>query len=123
MPRAAAAEPADAPAWVIDPARPGDSLPPAGGSLFDALFAEARAGGSVHRLPFPFEALLARVDAQLAGGPMRRVLIPGAFAAAGPEAFRFPRYLAVVDAEPAPGALLLKDRLYIGYQEKPRCSR
>jgi hypothetical protein len=40
MPRAAAAEPADAPAWVIDPARPGDSLPPAGGSLFDALFAE-----------------------------------------------------------------------------------
>ncbi len=122
MPRAAAAEPADAPAWVVDPARPGDSLPPAGGSLFDALFAEARAGGSVHRLPFPFEALLARVDAQLAGGPMRRVLIPLGRSlqrtAAGPEAFGFPRYLAAVDAEPAPGAPLLKDRLYIGYQEK-----
>ena len=122
MPWAAVAEPADAPAWVIDPARPGDSLPPAGGSLFDALFAEPRAGGSGHRLPFPFEALLARVDAQLAGGPLRRVLIPLGRSlqrtAAGPEAFGFPRYLAAVDAEPAPGALLLKDRLYIGYQEK-----
>ncbi len=122
MPWAAAAEPPDAPAWVIDPARPGDSLPPAGGSLFDALFAEPRAGGSGHRLPFPFEALLARVDAQLAGGPLRRVLIPLGRSlqrtAAGPEAFGFPRYLAAVDAEPAPGALLLKDRLYIGYQEK-----
>lgn len=122
MPWAAVAEPAEAPAWVIDPARPGDSLPPAGGSLFDALFAEPRAGGSGHRLPFPFEALLARVDAQLAGGPLRRVLIPLGRSlqrtAAGPEAFGFPRYLAAVDAEPAPGALLLKDRLYIGYQEK-----
>lgn len=123
-----AAEAADTPAWVVDPAAPGDHLPPVGGSLFDALFAGTRDGRVTHMLPFPFEKLLARVDAQLIGDPAsllppaKRVLIPLGRSlqrtAAAPDYFRFPRVVVGVDSAPAPGALLLKDRLYIGYQEK-----
>lgn len=118
----------ESPTWVVDPAAPGDHLPPLGGSLFDALFAGTRDGRVTHMLPFPFEKLLARVDAQLIGDPAsllppaKRVLIPLGRSlqrtAAAPEYFRFPRVVVGVDSPPAPGALLLKDRLYIGYQEK-----
>ena len=59
----------ESPTWVVDPAAPGDHLPPVGGSLFDALFAGTRDGRVTHMLPFPFEKLLARVDAQLIGDP------------------------------------------------------
>ena len=45
---------APAPVWVVDPAVPGDNLPPAGRSLFDQLFAvdrnhHAREGEIVRR--------------------------------------------------------------------------
>jgi hypothetical protein len=116
------------PAWVVDPAAPGDHLPPVGGSLFDALFAGTRDGRVTHMLPFPFEKLLARVDAQLIGDPAsllppaKRVLIPLGRSlqrtAAAPDYFRFPRVVVGVDSPPAPGALLLKDRLFVAYQEK-----
>lgn len=118
----------ESPTWVVDPAAPGDHLPPVGGSLFDALFAGTRDGRITHMLPFPFEKLLARVDAQLIGDPAsllppaKRVLIPLGRSlqrtAAAPDYFRFPRVVVGVDSPPVPGALLLKDRLYIGYQEK-----
>jgi hypothetical protein len=116
------------PAWVVDAAAPGDHLPPVGGSLFDALFAGTRDGRVTHMLPFPFEKLLARVDAQLIGDPAsllppaKRVLIPLGRSlqrtAAAPDYFRFPRVVVGVDSPPAPGALLLKDRLFVAYQEK-----
>jgi mono/diheme cytochrome c family protein len=122
------AEAHESPAWVVDPAAPGDHLPPLGGSLFDALFAGTRDGRVTHMLPFPFEKLLARVDAQLLGDPAsllppaKRVLIPLGRSlqrtAAAPEYFRFPRVVVGVDSPPVPGAPLLKDRLFIAYQEK-----
>jgi hypothetical protein len=126
----AAAESArPAAAWVVDPAAPGDNLPPAGRSLFDQLFAVDRNGRASIELPFPFAALLARLDAQLARDPRsslppaKRVLIPLGRSlqrtAAAPDYFAFPRVVVAVDAEPGTNsAPFLKDRLYIGYQEK-----
>lgn len=126
----AAAESAHpAPVWVIDPAVPGANLPPAGRSLFDQLFAVDRNGLASIDLPFPFETLLARLDAQLARDPTsplppaKRVLIPLGRSlqrtAAAPDYFAYPRVVVAVDAQPASNsALYLKDRLYIGYQEK-----
>ncbi|MBI2277391.1 MAG: hypothetical protein HYU74_08580 [Dechloromonas sp.] len=117
------------PAWVVDPAAPGENLPPAGRSLFDQLFAVSRHGQATIELPFPFAALLARLDAELAYEPgsqlppAKRVLIPLGRSlqrsAAAPDYFAYPRVVVAVDGEPAsPTALYLKDRLYIGYQEK-----
>ncbi len=118
-----------APTWVIDPAVPGDDLPPVGRSLFDKLFAVARNGQAAIELPFPFTALLARIDAQLAPDPgstlppAKRVLIPLGRSlqrtAAAPDYFTFPRVVLAVDGQPTSNsAPYLKDRLYLGYQEK-----
>ncbi|MBP6188633.1 MAG: hypothetical protein KA435_11865 [Azonexus sp.] len=126
---AAAETPRPAPTWVIDPAVPGEDLPAVGRSLFDQLFAVARNGQSAIELPFPFTALLARLDAQLvtdpgsALPPAKRVLIPLGRSlqrtAAAPDYFAFPRVVVAVDAENSPNSkFFLKDRLYLGYQEK-----
>ncbi len=117
------------PAWVVDPTRPGDNLPRHGRSLFDRLFAVSRGGPAEIELPVPFSALLARIEAQLqpaADGSLpavKSVLIPLGRSlqrtAAAPDYFAFPRVVAAVDRPPAnAAALLLKDRLYIGYQER-----
>lgn len=124
-----AASQAEAPAWVIDPAVPGENLPESGRSQFDRLFATMHKGKVDYDLPFPFAALLARIDAQLGCDPAsslppaKRVLIPLGRSlqrtAAAPDYFAFPRVVVVADSPPAsPSAPLLKDRLYIGYQEK-----
>lgn len=121
-----AADASAAPAWVTDPARPGEHLPGAGGSLFDALFSTP---GGAHAIPFPFERLLARLETEVSRDPasalppLKAVLIPLGRSlqrsAAAPDYFRFPRVVVGVDAPPAPGSpWLLKDRLYIGYLEK-----
>jgi hypothetical protein len=82
------------------PATPDPDLPPAGRSLFDALVANP---------PFPFEALLARLQSRL--GPYESVLIPLGRSlqrsAAAPNFFRYPRAVAAFG-----------DRLFLGYQEK-----
>jgi mono/diheme cytochrome c family protein len=120
---------APAPTWVVDPAAPGENLPGVGRSLFDRVFAVRRGGQAEIELPFPFEHLLARLDAQLqrepasALPPAKRVLIPLGRSlqrtAAAPDYFAYPRVVVAVDASPAAvGAPLLKDRLYLGYQEK-----
>lgn len=99
-------------------------LPPRGSSLFDHLTTGA---DGVQRVPFPFTALVARV--QRAVGPdrlghagVRSVLIPLGRSlqrnASVSEAYRYPRVVAAVVGEPAPGAPLLRDRLYLGYHEK-----
>ena len=114
---------------VADPADPGEQLPKVGRSLFDRLFAVSRGGHAAIELPFPFEALLTRIDAHLQRDPdsplppAKRVLIPLGRSlqrsAAAPEYFAYPRVVVAVDSQPAAaGALLLKDRLYIGYQEQ-----
>ncbi len=126
--RARAAE-VTAPTWVVDPAVPGVNLPSVGRSLFDQMFAVQRGGQAEIELPFPFEALLARLDAQLqrdpesALPPVKSVLIPLGRSlqrtAAAPDYFAYPRVVVAIDGAPAvPGAPLLKDRLYLGYQEK-----
>ncbi|HEU5284649.1 MAG TPA: hypothetical protein VFU53_12605 [Burkholderiales bacterium] len=110
-------------AWTVVPGVPGAMLPQAGRSLFDHAFA---AGGS-HELPFPFAALVRKLEAQVGvdalGRPgVKRVLIPLGRSlqrtAGAADFFRFPRVVVAVDGEPrfAHGPLL-KDRLYIGYQE------
>jgi len=117
------------PTWVIDPAAPDDNLPPLGRSLFDRLFAVSHNGQASIELPFPFESLLARIDAQLARDPSsplppaKRVLIPLGRSlqrtAAAPDYFAYPRVVVAIDSEPVSAAApFLKDRLYIGYQEK-----
>lgn len=117
------------PVWVLDPAQPGENLPAAGRSLFDRLFVSVRHGKADYDLPFPFAALLARLDAQLSGDsgsllpPAKRVLIPLGRSlqrtAAAPDYFAFPRVVVAADSSPSQrSTLLLKDRLYIGYQEK-----
>lgn len=95
------------PEWAVDPQNPGPDLPPAGRSLFDHLF--ARDG-----VPFPFAALLARVEERAS---LKKILIPLGRSlqrnAADPEFFRYPRAVAAVDSDG-----ILKDRLYLGYHEK-----
>lgn len=95
------------PEWAVDPQDPGPSLPPAGRSLFDHLF--ARDG-----VPFPFAELLDRIETR---SPLKKVLIPLGRSlqrnAADPEFFRYPRALAAVDTDG-----VFKDRLYLAYHEK-----
>jgi hypothetical protein len=110
-------------AWTVAPGVAGAMLPQAGRSLFDHVFA---ADGR-HDLPFPFARLVrkleARVGADALGRPgVKRVLIPLGRSlqrtAGAEDFFRFPRAVVAVDGEPRSAEEpLLKDRLYIGYQE------
>lgn len=98
------------PAAVIETA--GDHLPPAGRSLFDFLLAEH---GSV---PFPFVELIKAIERH---SPMPKiVLIPFGRSlqrtASAPDFFAYPRVVLAADAEA--GGLMLKDRLFLGYNEK-----
>jgi hypothetical protein len=117
-------------AWVVDPRDPGPALPPGGRSLFDFLVTRSEGGRKVYDVPYPFAALTRRIAGRLGeaavGPPLKMVLIPRGRSlqrdAARPDFFRFPRAVVAVDAEPRVGpgqpGVLLKDRLYLGYQEK-----
>ena len=85
-------------------------------------------GRTVQVVPFPFEALLERIEAEI-GGPapaLKGVLIPLGRSlqrnAANPDFFAYPRAVVAVDQGPAlrpdRSGMLLADRLYLGYQEK-----
>ncbi|MBW8873395.1 MAG: hypothetical protein JF614_00385 [Acidobacteria bacterium] len=122
---ATAAGPAPPP-WAVDPEDPGEDLPPAGRSLFDFLVTVQHGGERVYDVPFPFAALVSRVEQELGGKadpqPFERVLIPLGRSlqrnAAAPHFFRAPRaVLAVTGDASRQGVPLLKDRLYMGYQE------
>jgi hypothetical protein len=115
------------PQWVTDPVVPGEDLPPQGRSLFDYLVAEKRDGKIVQAVPFPFAALLQRVDAQMRPLQDRKgtpaVLIPLGRSlqrvAAAPDFFAYPRVVVAAVGEPiGSNGIFLKDRLYFGYQEK-----
>ncbi len=100
-------------------------------SLFDRLFAQRRHGVITYDVPFPFAALTQRIASRLATeeknvqSPLQ-ILIPLGRSlqryAANPEYFKYPRVIVAVDGEPATGpnqaGILLRDRLYLGYQEK-----
>ena len=118
--------------WVVDPDQPGPNLPPIGRSLFDLLFVKQTEGGPVYDLPFPFTRLLERIEAPLRGEGSRQPILKKALIpfgrslqrhAAAPEYFKYPRMVVAVDTEPltysdAQPPIMLKDRLFLGYQEK-----
>lgn len=66
---------APGPTWIVDPETPGPDFPPVGRSLFDFVFTrevepeeaggEGEDGRRVWDVPFPFAALLARVEERL----------------------------------------------------------
>ena len=125
VPGPAAAQHRPAPTWAVDPARPGRDSPPAGRSLFDFAVTREADGKAVHDVPFPFERLVKHLEARAGCRPpcAKQVLIPLGRSlqrtAASPAFFEFPRVVAAIDGEPAePGAPLLKDRIYLGYQER-----
>ena len=119
-----------APVWVVDPQDPGSNLPPVGRSLFDYLVTEQQGAKNVYKVPFPFTALINTIEQQVGvdahRSPLKRVLIPLNRSlqrhAARPEFFKYPRAVLGVDTEPplqaGSSGLLLKDRLFLGYQEK-----
>lgn len=118
------------PAWVVDPDVPGSDKPPIGRSLFDYLVTEPRDGTRTYKVPFPFAALVEKIEGELSAddgrSPMKRVLIPINRSlqrhAAKPDYFAYPRAVVAVDSQPpmreGRSGLLLADRLFLGYQEK-----
>ena len=136
LPAAAAAAEGEAgdssasPTLAADPDRPGPRLPPVGRSIFDELFeAEPLAADrddAAYRIPFPFERLLAEIEARIAPARVKTALIPIGRSlqrfAADPEYFASPRLVVAVDAAPTTGGdkPFLKDRFYLGYQPAAR---
>ena len=99
----------------------------AGGSLFDQVFAKRTNGALVYDIPFPFSALTGRLADRLeadddTSSPLLQVLIPLGRSlqrdAAAPDFFQLPRVIVAVgrDTDARDTALVLKDRLYLGYQ-------
>jgi hypothetical protein len=108
------------PVWSVDPSAPGADAPSVGTSLFDAVTTkEGR-----QAIPFPFEKLISGLEA--AAGCERRpactraILLPLGRSlqrvAASPDFFAHPRVVAAV-VDDGKGRLL-RDRLYLGYQDK-----
>jgi hypothetical protein len=116
--------------WAVDPTAPGPDVPPVGRSLFDHLVMEHAGSENTYRVPFPFSALIDRIQVRLAQqeflGGTRVAMIPMGRSlqrsAAAPDFFKFPRIVFAVTGEPAANehdaGALLKDRLYLGYVDK-----
>lgn len=106
-------------------------LPPVGRSLFDHYTMQRQGGERVQRVPLPFDALLHDLQRRVAPDALgqsgvKAVLIPMGRSlqknAAVGEYFKYPRVVAAIvgeiqDSATAP-AMLLTDRLYLGYHEK-----
>ncbi len=104
----------------------GSNLPAVGRSLFDYLVVSEDGAG--WRIPFPFSKLLAKLARaggcadNNSGACYQAVLIPLGRSlqrtAAAPDFFKYPRIVSAFSADPGGDFPLLKDRLYLGYQEK-----
>ena len=106
----------------------GPDIPTYGHSLFDTVLAGVPGStNSTLKVPYPFSALLAQIHTELQRESasdselFNAVLIPIGRSlqrnAAAPDYFHSPRVVVAVHGESAtPGAPLLKDRLYFGYQ-------
>lgn len=106
--------------WVVDPLVPGAELPSAGASLFDRL--TTGSDGRQH-IPYPYEALIDHIESIggcTASPCTRSVLIPLGRSlqrmAASPDFFAHPRVVTAAVAEG--GGVLLRDRLYLGFQRR-----
>jgi len=117
--------------WAVDPTTAGENLPPVGRSLFDFVFVRNQGERKVYDIPFPFSAVVKKLEAELqsevpGASPVKTVLIPLGRSlqrtAAAPEFFAYPRVVLGADTEPrnspAHAGMLLKDRIFLGYQEK-----
>jgi hypothetical protein len=117
--------------WAVDPTVPGENLPPVGRSLFDFLVVRGEGGRYIYDVPFPITALMKKLEAELQRDrpdalPVKSVLIPLGRSlqrtSAAPDFFAFPRLVFAPDAEPrrspTHAGMLLKDRVYVGFQEK-----
>ena len=113
--------------WVASVDEPGPDAPPVGRSLFDYLFTESADGVAEYHIPFPFEELTAQIEPYLRATSTRslqKVLIPLGRSlqrnAASPHFFKSPRAVVAAEANPLPvpgePLIVLKDRLYLGYQ-------
>lgn len=106
----------------------GPDIPTYGRSLFDTVLAGVPGStNSALKVPFPFSALLAQIRTELQRESasdselFNAVLIPIGRSlqrnTAAPDYFHSPRVVVAVHGESeTPGAPLLKDRLYLGYQ-------
>jgi hypothetical protein len=111
----------------------GPNLPPVGRSLFDFIASAGAQGESEYQIPFPFDRLVAELQGLLGENALalKTTLIPlgrslqrsGAL----PDYFDYPRVVVAVtgnpvgqpaDASESDQRWLLKDRLYLGYQER-----
>ena len=89
---------ADYSSWAVNPTVPGPDLPPVGRSLFDYLVSERAGDAKAYHVPFPFSALIERIQAHLSqrefNGGTRVVLIPMGRSlqrvAAAPDFFKYP---------------------------------
>ncbi len=118
------------PTLIVSPEDLGRTIPPVGRSLFDYVFTEPRGKEVVYHIPFPFRALLERIEQHLhhegQGSPLKGVLIPINRSlqrhASKPQYFASPRVVVGIDTEPrfrkGQAGMLFKDRLFLGYQEK-----
>ncbi len=110
--------------WVV--AAPAPDVPPAGRSLFEHSVVKRSGAAVTYDIPFPFDALVRYLEQRAGckpGACARQVLIPLGRSlqrsAASPEFFVYPRVVMAIDRESdARSSLRLKDRLYLGYQEK-----
>jgi dienelactone hydrolase len=109
--------------WTVDPDSQDADLPSVGRSLLD----EVLEGGA--NIPFPFEALIARLAAHAGADYFGRAAVKQIFVPLGrslqrnankPDFFGSPRIVVAVDTEPADAARVvnLKDRLFLGYQPR-----
>lgn len=118
------------PPWVVNPTEPGTNLPPVGRSLFDFLITKDVNGKKAYDIPFPFTALLTRIESHLhpkqTPPALKQLLIPVNRSlqrrASNGEYFTYPRAVLAVDTETdstlSRSGMHLKDRLFIGYHEK-----
>ena len=117
--------------WIRHPRDYGDLLPAAGYSTFDLLFTKEQGNRREYQIPFPLPKLIEFVEAQLQPAEegietLRVAFIPHGRSlqkdSARPEQYKYPRTLIIPDREPiirsGKQAPLLKDRLFIAYQEK-----
>lgn len=104
-------------------------LPPAGRSLFDELTRVQAGADETQRVPYPFEALLRMLESRAGTDALGRpglaaVLIPLGRSlqrnASSERPFDHPRVVAAVTGEvrESAGAPLLKDRLFLGFQDE-----
>lgn len=108
------------PVWSVDPSAPGADAPSAGTSLFDAVTTQE----GRQAIAFPFERLISGLEAaagcESRPACTRAILLPLGRSlqrvAASPDFFAHPRVVAAVVDDG--NGRLLRDRLYLGYQDQ-----